>query len=203
MDFREAWDKPNKRRERGIRTRKRPGDKRESSQAAKGRNNSSLRMLASRKMSYTVKGWLSINIRKVTPRRLSFSLEDFLEGETERIDLNTAAGNERLNNERENMYFITPTDRRKEVRTELNLLSGLETPTRAATKESPHTMIPIDVLNNIIMNQQSLVNLVTRLQAQVKEGGAAVANRHVHDQEVPMKHQDDAPVTLGELRRLL
>ncbi|KAJ1397122.1 hypothetical protein SESBI_32028 [Sesbania bispinosa] len=104
-------------------------------------------------------------ISRVTPRRLSFSLEDFPGTEMERIDLNITAGNERPNYERENLYFITPTDGRREARGELNLLSGL--------------------------------------QAQVKEGEAAITNRHIHDHEVPVKHQDDAQVTQGELRRLL
>ncbi|KAJ1379934.1 Retrotransposon gag domain [Sesbania bispinosa] len=176
-----------KRNKQGMKSKKRPGDKRKDLQTAKGRSSiHSLHELTNRKMSYTIMG-----------------LEDFPEREAARIDLNTVAGAEHSNDERENMYFITPTDGRKETRTELDLLSGLGTPMPLVTKESPHTMVPIDVLNNIITNQQSLVSLVTGLQTQVRESGTVGINHRVPDPEALVKHQDDAPVTQGELRRLL
>ncbi|KAJ1378169.1 hypothetical protein SESBI_48113 [Sesbania bispinosa] len=116
--------------------------------------------------------------RRMTPRRLSFNLDDFPETKGERIDLNTSMRNERPNDEPVGTHFVTPTASTVGGREELNLLSGLETPTLTTTKNDPQAVIPMDVLNNLIASQQSLVSLVT-------------------------EHQDDAPVTQGELRRLL
>ncbi|KAJ1396463.1 Retrotransposon gag domain [Sesbania bispinosa] len=142
--------------------------------------------------------------RRMTPRRLSFNLDDFPETDGERIDLNTAIGGERLNDGPRGGRFITPTVNSVGGREELNLLSGFETPEMTVTKNDTQAMIPVDILKNLTASQQSLVNLVTGLKAQTKEGETNLGGQHAQKHaEHPLEPQDDVPFTQGELRRLL
>ncbi|KAJ1393179.1 Retrotransposon gag domain [Sesbania bispinosa] len=118
--------------------------------------------------------------RRMTPRRLSFNLDDFPETDGERIDLNTVIGNERLNDGPSGGHFITPTVNPVGGHEELNLLSGFETPEVTVTKNDTQAVIPVDILNNLIASQQSLVNLVTGLKAQTKEGETIPEGQRVH-----------------------
>ncbi|KAJ1397727.1 hypothetical protein SESBI_31662 [Sesbania bispinosa] len=142
--------------------------------------------------------------RRMAPRRLSFNLDDFPETDGGGIDLNTMIGGERLNDGLGEEHFVTPIINPMGRREELNLLGGFETPEVTVTKNDAQAMILVDVLNNLIASQQSLVNLVTGLKTQTKEEEVS------HEEQRVQKHiehslgpQDDAPVTQGELRRLL
>ncbi|KAJ1406985.1 Retrotransposon gag domain [Sesbania bispinosa] len=131
-------------------------------------------------------------------------MDDFPEMEGERIDLNVATGRGLLGSELEGTHFVTPIVNETPMREELNLLDGLGTARLTVTKNNSHAMVPRDVLNSIMTSQQSLANLVADLQAQTKDGGV---RPKVHNQQgnvgASQKCGDDAPVTQGELRRLL
>ncbi|KAJ1379596.1 bumetanide-sensitive sodium [Sesbania bispinosa] len=96
------------------------------------------------------------HLSRVTPRRLSFSLEDFPEIEEGRPITNEVVTNQNLTSEHGNPQYVTPVMSGAGRREKLNLLSGMDMPKTTTNGETPHTMIPTDVLNSIMENQQDL-----------------------------------------------
>ncbi|KAJ1403359.1 Aspartic peptidase domain superfamily [Sesbania bispinosa] len=108
--------------------------------------------------------------KRMTPRRLSFNLEDFPETGEGRIGLNNPMGTGHAYDRQPGIHFGTPTFNTTREHEELNLLSGFETPRLMTTRNEAHPAIPMDVLNNLLASQQSLVNLVMDLKTLSKEG---------------------------------
>ncbi|KAJ1413417.1 Retrotransposon gag domain [Sesbania bispinosa] len=140
-------------------------------------------------------------LSRVTPRRLSFSLEDFPEMDNGRHGVNETVMNQNSNNGRGNPQSVTPVMGEAERREELNLLSGMDMPKTTTNGEIPHEIIPTDVLNSIMENQQNLVSLVTSLRTRVAgENLSGFSSRAQGHAKMPPKYQEDALVTQGELR---
>ncbi|KAJ1390990.1 Ribonuclease H superfamily [Sesbania bispinosa] len=125
--------------------------------------------------------------QRMTPRRLSFSLEDFPKMEGGRLDLNLNTTGDIHQPENESMPLSTPQTTEMQNTKELNLLENFETPaiTSGGTGNVTHTTIPTTVLNSIILNEQSLANLVANLKAQTRteeagKGGGIAGHGRSH-----------------------
>ncbi|KAJ1438453.1 Retrotransposon gag domain [Sesbania bispinosa] len=150
-------------------------------------------------------GAMASRSQRMTPRRLSFSLEDFPKIEGERHDLNLNHMGDAHQAEDESMPLSTPKTVETQSTKELNLLGSLETPvtTSGGAGNAAHTTIPTSVLNNIILNQQSLANLVADLKAQTRAEETAARGGAARRVEVNQPKQDYALVTQAELRWML